>query len=196
MCPNRWCRRTDRWFSVVYSIGTHEGALRDAILRYKYHGEWWWARAFARLIAGYLELNAAVFEEFDLLTGVPSYTGPGARPTRDPVAAILEHLPGLLGASWVVDPGLIVKLGETPAMQGLDWEERQVVASGELRRSLAVSRPEKVKSARVLVVDDVLAEGSTLREVARALVLAGSEEVAGLVISRPRWSAGQPPSRP
>jgi predicted amidophosphoribosyltransferase len=41
----------------------------------------------------------------------------------------------------------------------------------------------------VLVIDDVFTEGSTLREVARALVTAGATEVAGLALTRQPWAA-------
>ena len=49
--------------------------------------------------------------------------------------------------------------------------------------------PTSPASARILVIDDVLTEGSTLREVARALRGAGAREVAGLVLARPAWRA-------
>jgi predicted amidophosphoribosyltransferase len=187
-CPNRWCRRSDRAFSVVFSVGVHRGGLRQAILRYKYHGEWWWAREFALLVARFLDLNSTWFEEFEVLTGVPSYLGPGARRSWDPVGRILEELRRLDGESWAVEPGLISKVAETPPMQGLDWESRQDVAATKLRAAFTVGEPDRVAGARVVVLDDVLAEGSTLREVARALRLAGAAEVAGLVLARPTWS--------
>lgn len=72
-------------------------------------------------------------------------------------------------------------------MQGRPWTDRQAIASGPLRRSLVVTAPAAVAGARVLVLDDVLTEGSTLREVARALRGAGAREVAGLVLARPAW---------
>ena len=44
-----------------------------------------------------------------------------------------------------------------------------------------------------MVIDDVFTEGSTLREVARALMLAGAEEVAGLTLARQPWRRDAPP---
>ena len=188
LCPNRWCRRADRSFSVVFSLGVHQGALRHALLRYKYNGELWWGREFARLVARYFEANSAWFEEFGVLGCVPAYTGPGARRRWDPVGHIAEQIGVLVGAAWQVETDLVVKRSETPAMQGLDWAGRQAVATGPLRASLTVPRPSLVAGQRVLVLDDVMTEGSTLREVARALRLAGASEVAGLVLVRHTWS--------
>src|SRR5262245_65839151 len=75
-CPNRWCHRRDRVFSVAFAVGVHDGALRHAILRYKYRHELWWADVFARLFAEHLRIHSTWFEEFDVLLPTPSYTGP------------------------------------------------------------------------------------------------------------------------
>jgi predicted amidophosphoribosyltransferase len=187
-CPNRWCARGDRWWSVVFAVGAHRAALRDALLRYKYRGERWRAYPFAQTVAGYLEAHATWFEEFDLVAGVPSYQGPGASRTWDPVGDILAALQPRLGSSWVVAPHAVIKRFETPRMQGRRWSQRQRIAAGPFRSALAIPDPSTVDGARVLVFDDVMTEGSTLREVARALRTAGADEVAGLVLSRPPWS--------
>ena len=65
---------------------------------------------------------------------------------------------------------------------------RRAVAEGSLRRALRVVAPRQVAGARILVVDDVFTEGSTLREVARTLLMVGAEEVAGLVLARQPWT--------
>ncbi|MGH9115778.1 MAG: phosphoribosyltransferase family protein, partial [Acidimicrobiales bacterium] len=86
---------------------------------------------------------------------------------------------------------------ETPAMRGRRWSERQAIAAGPLRRALSVPSPVLVDGARILVLDDVLTEGGTLREAARALRRAGAREVAGLVLVRPAWHEHPPaPSGP
>jgi competence protein ComFC len=59
-----------------------------------------------------------------------------------------------------------------------------------LRQSLRVPDPGAVAGCRILVIDDVFTEGSTLREVARALLLSGAHEVAGLALARQPWLAG------
>jgi predicted amidophosphoribosyltransferase len=172
---------------VVFAVGVHDGALRHAVLRYKYRHELWWAGVFARLVAEHLHRNAPWFEEFDLLIPTPSYLGPQARRDWDPVGEIATRLRPLVEPLWEVALDVVAKRQETPAMQGRPWVDRQAIASGPLRRSLVVAAPLAVEDARVLVLDDVLTEGSTLREVARALRGAGAREVAGLVLARPAW---------
>lgn len=192
-CPNRWCRRPDRGFSVAFAAGVHRGDLRRAIARYKYRGERRLCGAFADMVARYVTDRAPWFEEFDMVTAVPAYLGPGSRRTWDPVGAVLQALPDRLGPGWAVEPGLVAKTAETPGMAGRGWAERQRIAQGPLRRSLLVPDPAAVRGAQILVLDDVLTEGSTLREVALALRRAGASDVAGLVIGRPAWAPGRGP---
>lgn len=192
-CPNRWCRRPDRVFSVAFSVGVHQASLRWAIARYKYRGERGLAAVFAAAVASYLDARPTWFEEFDLLTAVPAYLGPGGRRSWDPVGTILAALPARLGERWSVSPRAVTKVSETPGMAGRSWAQRQELARGPLRASLCVPDPALVAGRQVLVLDDVLTEGSTLREVARALRRAGATDVAGLVLARPPWAADPPP---
>jgi predicted amidophosphoribosyltransferase len=172
---------------VAFSIGVYQGALRQAIQRYKYRGDRHLAPAFAAMVARYLAAHPVWFEEFTVLTGVPSYTGPGARRSWDPVGGILAALADGMGSGWSVQPGLIAKTAETPGMTGLDWRDRQLVARGPLRRSLCAATG-SLRGAQVLLLDDVMTEGGTLNEVAAALRRAGASDVAALVLARPVWT--------
>lgn len=186
-CANRWCRRDDRAFSCVFAVGSYQGRLRAAILDYKYRGARWRADGFARLLAGYLDAHPTWFEEFDSVVAVPGFTGEGARRDWDPVRLIVDRLAVVEDGQWQVMPGAVIKTKETVPMSGRSRAERERVGCGELRRALAVPDPAAVAGCRVLAVDDVLTEGSTLQEVARALLTAGASEVAGLVVARPAW---------
>lgn len=188
-CPNRWCSRPDRGFTVTFAAGVHRGDLRRAITRYKYRGERHLAGPLADLAARYIDRHHTWFEEFDVLTAVPSFVGPGSRRSWDPVGRLLLTLAGRLGPGWDVAPGLVVKTAETPGMAGRGWGQRQRIARGLLRPALKVPDPAAVRCAQVLVLDDVMTEGSTLREVALALRSAGAADVCGLVLGRPAWDA-------
>ncbi len=192
-CPNRWCRRPGRGFSVAFSVGVYDGALRRAIGRYKYREERGLAPVFAGMIAAFLRGHEHWFEEFPIVTAVPSFAGAGARRSWDPVGTILTALAVRLDRTWTVAPGLVVKTAETPGLAGRSWADRQAVARGPLRRSLCPSGVD-LSGAQVLLFDDVMTEGSTLREVAEVLRRSGASEVAALVLARPPWTE-QPPAR-
>jgi predicted amidophosphoribosyltransferase len=186
-CANYWCRRADRAFTSVYSVGSYQGRLRAAIIDYKYRGARWRAEGFARLLAGYLANHATWFEEYDVVVGVPAYTRPGARRRWDPVGDLLRGFARMQAGSWEVAPGALVKVVDTPALSGLSTGQRRWAAARYLRQALTVPSPSAVAGCRVIAVDDVVTEGSTLQEVALTLLYAGAAEVAGLVLARPRW---------
>jgi predicted amidophosphoribosyltransferase len=192
-CNNDWCARGDRWWSVVWSIAAHAGTFRDALFRYKYRGESHWADVFGRLLVGFLDDRMPWFDDYDALLGVPSFLGPGARRPWDPVGRILEVAGNLAGTRWPIEADVILKTAETPPMAGLSLGRRRKGAEGALRQALVVPEPGRVSGARLLVVDDVFTEGSTLREVARALQRAGAVEVAGLTLARQPWPVAPRP---
>lgn len=172
---------------MVFALAPYATVWRQALVRYKYRAEKGRAADFGHAVADYLDRHSTWFEEFDLLVPVPAYTGPGSIRGWDPVGLIVSELRLRLGVGWDVAPRAVVKRRETPRMQGRTWWQRQRVATGPLRAALWVPDPGVVAGARVLLFDDVLTEGGTLREVARALRLAGAAEVAGLVLARPVW---------
>lgn len=193
-CPTPACQGGRPW-SVVWSIGTHEGPLRSVLVEHKYGPDGRWAPVLGRLVVGWLDRHATWVEDLDLLVPVPSWTGPGARRRRDPVGEVAAAVAGLAGPRWDV-AAAVAKQGEVPAMVGRSAAGRRAVAEGPLRRALVVPDPPAVAGARVLVLDDVLTGGGTLTEVARALRVAGAEEVAGLVLARPAWRWRRAPDRP
>lgn len=186
-CANDWCGRGDRWFSMVWAVAHHTAAMRRTIAAYKYRDQRGWARVFARLIVGYLDEHMPWFDDYDVLTSVPVYTGPGARRRWDHLGLIVDEADRLCGPRWPFERGLVTKGAETTPMAGLGLRRRHACAEGEFRRALAVPDRSRVEGLRILVVDDVFTEGSTLREVARALMLSGAIEVAGLALARQPW---------
>ncbi len=164
------------------------GELKAAINRYKYEGKWAWALIFGRVMAGFLEEQADLFGQFDVITASPTHIGPGGRDfdhTRMVLArAAAEVSPGAIWPFDIAGEPLIVKTGPTPPMVGHGYQERRRIAEGPLRDALRVTRDQDVDGKRVLVYDDVFTDGLTLNEVARALRLAGATEVCGVTLCR------------
>jgi len=186
-CPNLWCSWPGRPLQAVFAAGPYQGALRRAIVAYKYGGDRRWADVFARMLLGFLERHACWFEEFTVMCPVPSYVGPGARRGWSPVETFCTEL-GVLGAgAWPVE-ALVAKLAETSPLSGKPGPARRKVMA---QSKFAVPRPSAVEGSRVLLVDDVCTSGGTLLTVSCVLKAAGALEVSALVLARARWR-GQP----
>jgi len=181
-CPNYWCHREDRGFDTVWAVGEHRGELRHAIAALKYRGERRYAALLGRLLAGFLVEHAPTFDDVGVIVRTPGTVG-WLRPC-DHTGEILDAASVLIGDLWRIDADLLTKTDATRPMVGTAAALRRLRAAGELRASLAVTDPGAVAGRRILAVDDVFTDGSTLREIAGALRKAGASAVSGLVLAR------------
>lgn len=190
-CSNYWCRRPVevRFFDFVYAVAMRSGRLQTAINRYKYQGATGWASIFGRVLVGYLDDRPQIMEGWDGIIASPTFTGAGSRRQWDHVGLVLERARVEAADRWPIhtQPALIVKTKETPQLVSLGLSERRAIAATELREALNIPDPTAVWGRSFLVFDDVFTDGCTLREVARALKLAGASYVAGIVLARQPW---------
>jgi predicted amidophosphoribosyltransferase len=182
-CPNTVCTLEDRWFSRIHTACRRPEEMWVAISRYKYDQEREWAPVLGRILVGFLDAQRAVLGEYDLITTGALYVGPRARRLWDTLRLVLDGAIDA-GPGWPFVPDLITKSGPTGQFLGRGVETRRAIAEHSLRKALEVPRPELVAGRRVLVLDDVYSEGFSMREMARALMVAGAAEVAGLVLAR------------
>jgi predicted amidophosphoribosyltransferase len=134
----------------------------------------------------------ARIQGWDAIVPSPTFTGPGSRRQWDHIGLILDRATVEAADRWpqlAPEPGLIVKTVDTPSLVGKTWVQRRTIAETEIRASLHLPDPSRVAGRRFLVFDDVFTDGSTLREIARALLIAGAEQVGGLVLARQPWSS-------
>jgi predicted amidophosphoribosyltransferase len=182
-CANAVCTLEDRWFSRIHTVSSRSEEVWTAVCRYKYDEDRGWAPILGRILVGFLEERRAELQDYDLITTGALYVGPRARRLWDHLRLVLDAAQAA-GPDWPFAPDLITKSGPTGQFLGRGVQTRRAIAEHSLRDALAVPDPERVAGRRVLVVDDVYSEGFSLREMARALRLAGAAEVAGLVLTR------------
>jgi predicted amidophosphoribosyltransferase len=169
----------------VWAAGEHRGRLKRAIAALKYEDDRRWVAPLAGLLVSYLLERAPDFEQIDLVVPVPSNVG-RARPA-DHVGLILAAAAPAIGDLWLLAaPGAVLAKRDetTPLAAAPSAVVRRLRAAAEVRPALVVTDPGAVTGQRVLAVDDVFTDGSTLREVAYALRRAGAVAVSGLVLAR------------
>ncbi len=186
-CGNPLCSWEDRYFSRVWAISMRTGEMRSAITRYKYQERWGWAIIFGRILVGFLDEHAPTFRPYDLIIPSPTFVGVGAERSFDHTQRIVEAAQVEEPIAWPFAYGVIVKTQPTERLVDKNWRERKEAAESQIRASLSVPDPSRVEAKRILVVDDVFTEGFTIREVARALILAGAAEVSEIVLAREPW---------
>ena len=187
-CGNPVCNwGEDRYFDRVWAISMRTGAMRTAISRYKYDERVGWAGIFGRILVGFLNERREDFTHNDLIIPSPSYVGEGTTRTFDHTRRIIEAAAIEEPIAWPFAFDVILKTARSPQMVGSDWHGRKAIAEGALRQALRIPDADRLIDAHVLVVDDVFTEGFTIREIARALRLAGGAEVSEVVLAREPW---------
>jgi predicted amidophosphoribosyltransferase len=159
---------------VVLAVGRYTGPLRSALLRYKERGR--------RDLAGPLaELLAAALD--DAVGPAPVWLVPA--PSRSSAARARggDHVARLCRAVAVRRRGVRVARplrleGGVRDSVGLDAEQRAANLAGRVRvRPAALPGP-----GTVLLVDDVVTSGATLRTCSDALAAAAGAEVAAALV--------------
>lgn len=188
-CANPLCGDPSRSISRIDAIAVKTGAIDAQIKRLKYDQKRGWAVIFGRILLGYLELHRDP-DEFDLIVANPTFVGPGTdRRIRHTELVLDTAAEEDLFDDWpfdTMDPRAIVKTGPTPrsAVAGTNYWSK-VAAADALLSVLKIPDPSRVRSARILVYDDVCTTGHQLDRVARVLKKAGgAAHVEGLVLAR------------
>jgi ComF family protein len=173
------CRRAQPYFHRAVAYGAYEGALRDLIHLFKYHGIKPAGPLLGRLLH---DSTRALSLPADLVV-IPVPLGPGRRKSRgfnqaETIAKAFLHGPS--SGSIELDTSSLARTRETASQTGLTRHQRRT----NVRGAFAVSRPERVKGRSILLVDDVMTTGTTAGECARMLRRAGAKEVFVATVAR------------
>ena len=148
-----------------------------------------WGNVLARVLAGYLTENNRFCAAFDHIIPNPIFVSSEGKRQWDHIGKLLRSTASLLPDTWQIRDAeyLIRKTGDTtPMIEATTWPKREEAAK-ELRKTLELVTPVRVKRTRVLVFDDVFTRGSTINEVAGLLRRAGALQVATITLARQPW---------
>jgi ComF family protein len=173
------CRKANFPFKQALRLGPYldEGPLHDLVLRLKRPTGEFLARLIVRL---WLERDLARFEALgvDAVVAVPSHWRRRLWLGYDHTAALARELALQLHLSCELS--WLYRARHTPRQVGLSNTDRQT----NVNNAFAVKKRVSLKGRSLLLVDDVMTTGATLREAARPLVRAGAAQVAVAVLAR------------
>ena len=115
-----------------------------------------------------------------LIVPVPLHPGRLRQRRFNQSALLAKSLEKTAARPAILD--LLERTRATPQQQGLTAKARERNVSGAFR--IADIWKTKLKNRHVILIDDVLTTGSTLKACARTLKRAGASQVSGLVLAR------------
>ena len=156
-------------YSLCVAPLYYEDAVRDSLLRYKFHSATGYASAYAELLADCIRENLA--GRYDLISWVP-LSRKRLKERGYDQAMLLAQATALL-----LDDVAVSTLQKVR-----DVKKQSTVGSEEKRRAniagaYAAEDPELIADRRILIIDDIVTTGSTLSECAATLKAAGAREV-------------------
>ncbi len=172
------CHAKPHDFARARSLFAYDDASKPLVLAFKYADRLDHAPAFARWLE---RVGRPLLQEADLIVPVPLHPLRLWRRRYNQAAILAQGLARLSGR--LADPFMLERRRSTPsqgAMPSAKARRRNVL--GAFR--VPDEKRAKLKSANVLLVDDVFTTGATLDACARALKRAGAARVDALTLAR------------
>ncbi|MEO8360633.1 MAG: ComF family protein [Vicinamibacteria bacterium] len=157
-------------------MGLYGGPLRDCVVALKYHGR---HRTAERLAVRMMDDDRcrALFEKADLAIPVPLH--PGRLGTRGFNQADLLAT-ALARGVRIARADVLTRVRDTPSQTNLSVGERR----RNVRNAFKAKQSTALSGAIVVLVDDVMTTGATLRECASTLLTSGVREVRSITVAR------------
>lgn len=167
---SRASSRAIKGIKLAVSSYKYGGLVANAVARFKFRGGLANARDMAEIMAE--DMNAfPELPECDVIIPIPSFLNQDRH--GEALAAVLAKLTGK-----PMKRHMLIKVRRTKKQHELSRAER----AGNLFRAYRASSSAKGK--RILICDDVLTSGATLREASSTLLAAGALCVCAITFSR------------
>jgi ComF family protein len=161
--------------SNCISLFRYEGNVRQAILRYKFHGLSFYSREFAALLTENLTEDELACDE---ITWVPLSRKRKRTRGYDQAQLIAERL---AAAEKVPCRCLLVKKRDVSPQSGSGGRKER---KANIRDAYRIKDGMNIRGKTVLLTDDIVTTGATLEECAAVLLAAGAAAVKAVTIAR------------
>jgi ComF family protein len=171
------CLKERRYFAIHRTCASYEGALKEAIHRFKYESVFPLRRVLGDLL--HPTLKAMRREHpVDVLVPVPLHIRRLRERGFNQTLLLVRELSKRTGIPYC--ERALAKIKDTPVQISLKKRERGKNVKGVFE----VKDPEAIQGKAIVLVDDVYTTGATVNECARILVMAGAKQVAVLTVAR------------
>jgi len=188
-----FCNACQDKISIVWPDDKHPVEGIDKIVSMGLYRDELWQKLIQDFKYGYLEeleqaINNivqrfikkypdALAESYDLVVPIPLYRRRYLERSFNQAEVIAEII--IRHTGWAMSTGLIRTRNTLPQAQLSDKDR-----NANVKDSFLAKEPEVFKNKKILLVDDVLTTGSTLKEAAKALRAGGAVSIGAWVMAR------------
>ncbi|HDH53475.1 MAG TPA: ComF family protein [Nitrospirae bacterium] len=165
------CIKDKPAFRLAWSFGLYDGVLKKAIHLLKYH-------KINRLSKPLSELILQIpIPRVDAVLPVPLYKKRLRQREFNQSALLAKHMAKKAGISLVTD--CLIKTRDTAPQVGLSAGERRK----NVRKAFRIQNKKRIQGKSVLLIDDVITTGATVRECSSVLKKSGPEDVYAIALA-------------
>lgn len=168
----------ERWYFDIHRTSSiYEGALKEAIHRFKYGRVFPLAKVFGDLLQPTLKALSHDYP-VDVMIPVPLHIRRLRERGFNQALLLVKELNKRLGIPYA--ERALKKVKDTPVQSALKKKKRRE----NLRGAFEVQDQSAIEGKAVVLVDDVYTTGATVNECSRTLLKAGAARVAVLTVAR------------
>ena len=171
------CSGNNFYFDRAFSPCTYTGSVKKLIHEFKYSGKDYLGKPLGKLIKTFILDYRFPIAHLDFIIPMPLHKS-RKREREFNQAEILAKEVALEFNKKVLTDTLI-RVKPTPTQTELTFQER----CRNVEKSFWVDKPELIKDANLLLIDDVLTTGATSNEAAKCLKSAGAQKVLLLTLA-------------
>ena len=171
------CLRQKFYFELHRSCGLYEGALKDAIHKLKYLGEFSTVKYLATLLHTTLQ-RCFETRQLDVIVPIPLHIRRLRERGFNQSVLLARELSKRATIPLLIKA--LRKTKETPVQTALTASERRK----NLRGAFEVAQKGQIQGKSVLLIDDVYTTGATVNECARTLLDGEAKTVSVLTVAR------------
>lgn len=163
-------------FERIATLGVFETALKELIHSMKYHRRWTIGEDLADRLAARREV-VEIVREADVLIPVPLWRWRQVRRGYNQADVIASHLARRFEKKV---SRAIVRTRRTASQTELRSGKSRV---DNVREAFALKLPRAIKRQRIVVIDDVMTSGATMKEVGRTILEAEPTAISAIALA-------------
>lgn len=160
---------------VYYSL-FYNRLIRDKLADFKFNGQNYLARAFSEILVATIR-EKKIEDHIDIIFFIPSHRRREAKRGYNQGELLAKYIGKSLDKP--VSRGNLVKLKKTKNQSSLNKVQR----SRNLENAFVLRNKSEIKAKKILLVDDIVTTGATLKETSKVLLQGGSKSIIAISLT-------------